>query len=129
MTTQTTNQDQQERIHKMLVALLKSNNQIQWAGAYAPGRTKTGDAYIILYPQNKKLQHKICRVYPHDFKLLPADIDTTIPAGVGNGNPTRDEAAARGILKPCKMFAVLTYAGRETQMGREVRFSDVLYQS
>lgn len=112
---------------KMLTALLKSSNQIHWVGGYAPGKTKSGDPYLILYPKGEQLEHKICRVYPHDFKKLPDFISREIPQGVGNGNPKRDEAKQAGNYKGCPMFCILTFHGKETNFGREIRFSDVLF--
>lgn len=116
-------------IKKMLEALLRNQNNIHWIGGYAPGKTSTGDPYIVLYAINPKLEHKICRVYAQDFPKLPAFIDRAIPAGVGNGNPTRQEAIKAGIYKACPNFKIVTYNGKDTQMGPERRFSDVLVVS
>lgn len=117
------------QVRKMLTALLKSNNQIHWIGGYAPGKTSKGDPFIILYPAGDHLEHQVCRVYKHDLGKLPQFISREIPEGV-NGEkkaPSRPEAQAKGIYRDCPRFCVLTYHGKETQMGREIRFSDTLF--
>jgi hypothetical protein len=113
----------------MLEALLRSNNQLHWINAYAPGRTANGDEYIILYAANEKLNHKICRVYQEAFSRLPDYVDTNVPQNAPNGNPTREEAHKRGILRTCPLFKIVTYDGRETAMGPERRFYVMLYAS
>lgn len=114
--------NQMTRIEKMLEAILKSENNIHWVGAYAHGRTKDGEPYLILFPANEKLEHKVCRVYQSHFKKLPSFVDTAVPANVRKSKnaPGRE----KGIS--CPMFQVITYSGRETQMGPEKRFADVI---
>ncbi|MCJ7700620.1 MAG: hypothetical protein MUO62_03475 [Anaerolineales bacterium] len=93
----------------------------------APGRTSNGDDYIVLFSANEKLNHKICRVYKEAFNRLPDFVDTQIPANAGNGNPTREEASKRRILRTCPLFKIVTFDGRETAMGPERRFYATLY--
>jgi hypothetical protein len=115
------------QIEKLLTALLRNNNQLHWIGGYVHGRTGNDDPFIILYPASDLLNHKICRVYPHDFKKLPDFIDTNVPPGITqDGNPEKDKALKKGIYHPCNLFLITTYEGKETQMGPEVRFSDVI---
>jgi len=114
-------------IEKMLTALLKSNNQLHWIGGYVHGRTSNDDPFIILYPASDKLNHKVCRVYPHDFRKLPDFVDTDVLPGLTqDGNPDRDKAEKKGIYHACPPFLITTYDGKDTQMGAEVRFLDVV---
>lgn len=115
------------QIEKMLTALLRSNDQLHWVGGYAHGRTSNDDPFLILYPASEKLNHKVCRVYPQDFKKLPAFVNTDVLPGLAqDGNPDRDKAIKKGIYHACPAFLITTYAGKETQMGNEVRFMDVI---
>lgn len=119
--------DKLTAIEKMLTALLKSNNQLHWIGGYVHGRTANDDPFIILYPASEKLNHKVCRVYPHDFKKLPDFVDTEVLPGLTqDGNPDKDKAQKKGIYHACPAFLITTYEGKDTQMGPEVRFLDVV---
>lgn len=109
-----------------LVDLLINGETIHRVGGYAYGRTKKGDAFIILYPAADRLKLKVCRVYQEEFAQLPAFIDTNVPQDAQKGNPDREEAKEMGIYRPCPTFLMLTREGKDTQMGREVRFSRVL---
>lgn len=115
------------KIEKMLTAVLKSAGHIHWIGGYVCGRTSNDDPFIILYPAADYLQEKAVRVYEHDFKKLPAFISTNDVPGDTDNNPSKDKAQRRGIYHECPVFQIVTYDGRETQMGREKRFGDVLY--
>ena len=106
----------------MLKALLRNSNQLHSIGAYTGGRTSNGDAYILLYSANSKLNHKIVRVYEEAFHRLPDYIDTEIPANATCENPTREHAVKSGILKTCKQFEIITFDGRNTSLGPERRF-------
>ncbi len=110
-------------IQKMLTALLQANNQIHWVGSYAHGLTKEGDPYIVLFPAAEYLEHQVCRVYPEHFRKLPEFIPRETPADIrpSKSSPKKDAAV------PCPVFSVLTYPGKETQMGPETRFSDTLF--
>lgn len=127
------NNPQLTQIEKMLTALLKSNNQLHWIGGYVYGRTtprddqRIGDPFIILYPASERLNHKVTRVYEHDFPKLPAFLDTHVPeSGTVDDNPDRDKAIRKRVYHPCEHFLITTYEGKETQMGPEVRFLDVI---
>lgn len=109
-----------------LVDLLINGETIHRVGGYAYGRTKKGDAFIILYPAADRLKLKVCRVYQEEFAQLPAFIDTNVPPTAQRGNPDRPEAQEMGIYRPCPHFLMLTREGKDTQMGPEVRFSRVL---
>ena len=113
---------QLDRIEAMLKAILASDNHIHWVGSYAHGRTSTGDPYIVLFPASDKLEHKICRVYESQFKRLPDFVNTAVPASVkpSKNTPAKDRATA------CQNFQVVTSDGKDTQMGAEKRFFDVL---
>lgn len=118
--------DQLTRIEKMLTAVLKSGNHIHWIGGYVYGRTSNDDPFILLYPAADNLNEKIVRVYPQDFKKLPAFIDTgDVPADTEN-NPNKGQAQKKGIYHTCPLFQIVTYDGKETQMGPEKRFGDVV---
>ena len=117
------NKSQIDRVEAMLAALLKSDNLIEWVGSYAYGRTSTGDPYITLFPESDKLENKVCRVYPRQFKKLKGLCDTDVPESVRRSKtgPTKAQA------KPThKSFQVLMTRGKDTQMGREKRFECVL---
>jgi len=114
-------------LEKMLTALLRNNDQLHWIGGYVHGRTGGNDPFIILYPASELLNHKVCRVYPHDFKKLPTFVNTDVPEPAQNENPDKDKAIKRGLYFSCPNFLIVTYQGRETTMGNEIRFSDVLY--
>lgn len=113
---------QLDRIEAMLKAILASDNHIHWVGSYAHGRTSTGDPYIVLFPASDKLEHKICRVYESQFKRLPDFVNTAVPASVkpSKNTPAKDRATV------CQNFQVITSDGKDTQMGAEKRFFDVL---
>src|SRR5690606_6425196 len=84
-----------------LVDLLINGEKIHRVGGYAYGRTKKGDAFIILYPAADRLKLKVCRVYQEEFPQLPAFIDTNVPPTAQRGNPDRPEAEEMGIYRPC----------------------------
>lgn len=121
-------------IRKMLTALLKDQSgegkdRLHTIGGYVYGRTKSGDPYILLYPAREDLVKKVCRVYPQDFRKLPSFINTKDTPNDTKENPDKPDAIRYGIFHECPMFGIVTYAGKETQMGPEVRFSDVLWVS
>lgn len=111
---------------RRFVDLLINGETIHRVGGYAYGRTKKGDAFIILYPAADRLKLKVCRVYQEEFPQLPSFIDTNVPPTAQRGNPDRPEAQEMGIYRPCPHFLMLTREGKDTQMGPEVRFSRVL---
>jgi len=117
---------------KMLLALLKSEGLVEWVGGYVFGETATnGHPFVILYPAAEQLVNKVCRVYQHDFVKLPGFIVTQDFQGEARSrtDPTQEEAVKSGIFHECPRFQVVLYHGRDTQMGREKRFSDVLFVS
>lgn len=122
--------EQLERIEKMLSALLKSSNHIWWIGGYVYGQKSNGEPFIVLYPAGERLKDKVCRVYDHDFRKLPAFIDTSNvtadTAEYGKETPDKLEAQKKGIYHECPLFQIATYDGRDTRMGPERRFGDVL---
>lgn len=122
----TVSQDIRE-VKKMLEALLRSDGLIAWVEGYVYGRTSQDDPFIVLYPAGEHLREKVCRVYPHQFKKLPNFIPTGDVPGDTDGNPSKDKAQRAGIYHECPRFKIVLHLGRETQMGREKRFSDVLY--
>lgn len=111
---------QLDRIEAMLKAILASDNHIHWVGSYAHGRTSTGDPYIVLFPASDKLERKICRVYESQFKRLPDFVNTAIQPASNRRDTAKDRATA------CQNFQVVTSDGKDTQMGAEKRFFDVL---
>src|SRR3970040_138529 len=113
-------------LEKMLTALLRNNDQLHWIGGYVHGRTGNNDPFVILYPASELLNHKVCRVYPHDFKKLPAFVNTDVPEPAQNENPDKDKAIKRGLYFSCPNFLIVTYQGRETSMGNEIRFVGVV---
>lgn len=117
------------QLKKLLKAVAQTMNLIHWVGAYAYGRTSNGDPFIFLFSNNPKMMHKICRVYEGDFKKLPAFMNTNVPKNQPNSKntPDRAELESGGNMKKCPAFQIVCYEGENTQMGKERRFSDVLY--
>ncbi len=114
------------QVKAMLTSVLKSGNNLHWIGGYVYGRTSKDEPFIILYPASPKLEHKAVRVYSHDFRKLPPFIDTTDVSPDTEVNPKKSVAQRQGIYHFCPLFQVTTYDGKETQMGDEKRFGDVL---
>ena len=92
-------------------------------GGFAHGRTSNGDPYVLLYPAQKNLKHKITRVYEHLFPELPYFVETNaIPDNAQDRNPDKDKAKKQGIYRECDWFEIATVDGKTTQMGPEQRF-------
>lgn len=120
------NNDQLDQIAKMLRAQLKSAGHVWWIGGYVYGVTSNGDPFVILYPAAENLKEKVVRVYSQDFKKLPAYIKTDVDGGDTEANPNKEQARKKGIYHECPPFEIVTYDGKDTQMGKERRFGDVL---
>lgn len=119
--------DQLTRIEKMLRNILRSDGHIHRIGGYVYGQTSNNDPYVILYPAGDMLEHKAVRVYKEQLRFLPDFIPVDeIPDDAGGGNPDKSKAQKKGIYHECPPFEVLTYDGKDTQMGKEKRFSSVL---
>ena len=119
--------EQLERIEKMLRAQLKSAGHVWWIGGYVYGVTSNGDLFVILYPAAENLKEKVVRVYDRDMKKLPRYIPTEgIDSGDTEANPSKEQARKKGIYHECPAFEIVTYDGKDTQMGKERRFGDVL---
>ncbi len=117
--------EQLEIIEKMLRAQLRSAGHVWWIGGFVYGVTSTADPFIILYPATDKLNEKVVRVYSQDFKKLPPFIQPM--DGVDTeANPNKEQARRKGIYHECPPFEIVTYDGKDTQMGKERRFGDVL---
>ena len=114
-----------EQVAKMLRAQLRGAGHLWWIGGYVYGVTGNNDPFIILYPADEKLNEKVVRVYPHDFKKLPGFIQP-LDGGDTEANPNKEQARKKGIYHECPIFEIVTFDGKETQMGRERRFGDVL---
>jgi len=115
------------QINKMLRYLLTSSGQFHVIGGYVYGRTSGDKGYIILYPAESYLKHKAVRVYEEKLDRLPDFIPTDdIPDDARGDNPDKDKAIRLGIYHECQPFEVLTFDGKDTQMGNEIRFGDVL---
>ena len=118
--------NQLDLIAKMLRAQLMGAGHLWWVSGYIYGQTSNGDLFIILYPSAENLKEKVVRVYPHDFKKLPAFIPTDVDGGDTEANPSKEQARKKGIYHECPAFEIVTYDGKDTQMGKERRFGDVL---
>lgn len=118
--------EQLDCIEKMLRAQLKSAGHIWWVSGWVYGQTSNGDLFIILYPAAENLKEKVVRVYDHDMKRLPAFIPTNVDGGDTEANPSKEQARKKGIYHECPAFEIVTYDGKDTQMGKERRFGDVL---
>lgn len=120
------NHEQLDRIEKMLRAQLRGTGHLWWIGGYVYGQTSRDDLFIILYPADEKLSEKVVRVYPHDFKRLPMFIPTDVDGGDTEANPNKEQARKKRIYHECPLFEIVTFDGKDTQMGKERRFGDVL---
>ncbi|MCA9867344.1 MAG: hypothetical protein KC410_12725 [Anaerolineales bacterium] len=120
-----TTNDQLNRIEKMLRAQLKGAGHLWWIGGYVYGVTSTGDPFIILYSSAEHLKEKVVRVYDRDRKKLPAYIPL-IEGGDTEANPSKEQARKKGVYHECPPFEIVTFDGKDTQMGKERRFGDVL---
>lgn len=116
-----------QAIGKMLVALLRSSNNIHWVAGYAFGRTSNDDPFVVLYPAGDHLKFQVCRVYAHDFRKLPAEIVEQMPATAPEHPGDKEKAQRQENYRSCALMCVVTYDGKETQMGPEKRFSDVVF--
>lgn len=116
-----------DEIAKMLRAQLKGAGHLWWVAGYVYGQTSNGDVFVILYPAAENLKEKVVRVYDHDLKKLPAFIPTEgIDGGDTEANPSKEQARKKGIYHECPAFEIVTFDGKDTQMGKERRFGDVL---
>ena len=118
--------NQLDLIAKMLRAQLMGAGHLWWVAGYVYGVTSNGDPFIILYPAAENLKEKVVRVYGHDFRKLPAFIPTDVDGGDTEANPSKEQARKKGIYHECPAFEIVTYDGKDTQMGKERRFGDVL---
>jgi hypothetical protein len=119
--------EQLDRIERMLRAQLKGEGHLWWISGFVYGQTSRDDLFIILYPADERLVEKVVRVYPHDFKKLPTFIRTEgIDGGDTDGNPNKEQARRKGIYHECPLFEIVTFDGKDTQMGKERRFGDVV---
>ena len=119
--------EQLDRIEKMLQVQLKGAGHLWWIGGFVYGQTSNGDVFVILYPAAEHLKEKVVRVYDYDLKKLPAFIPTEgIDAGDTEANPSKEQARKKGIYHECPSFEICTFDGKDTQMGKERRFGEVL---
>lgn len=111
-----------------LMTVIANGGKIHQIGGYAYGRTSANDPFVLLYSPHDSLVHKICRVYPEDFDKLPHFIPLgSIPANASELNPTKTELKKQVLYHGCATFKIATVDGKDTQMGPEVRFYDVMY--
>lgn len=108
-------------VQRLLEVLIKKG-EIHRIQGYAIGVTSLNDPFVLLYPENPKFKHKVCRVYSHSFKDLPSDINVILTDRSMDDNPTRDVAKTRGVYHESDPFTIATIPGQETQMGNEKRF-------
>lgn len=118
---------QLDRIERMLKHILMNDNHYHVIDGYVYGNTSEGKPFVILYPRGEHMKEKACRVYMEQFKKLPDFIPTDNIEGDTEANPNKTQARNKGIYHECPMFGVVTYDGKETQMGPEKRFGDVLW--
>lgn len=105
-----------------LLQVLIKKGQIHEIGGYAIGKTSNNDTFVLLYPEQSSLKHKVCRVYSHSFHKLPDFISITVSSRAEDDNPDREKARARGVYHDCQAFMIATVPGKKTQMGHEQRF-------
>lgn len=124
-------------IELMLEATLRASDAIMWCNGYTCGRTESkpdgsgNDPFVLLFPAAPYLDHKYVKVYVNDFHKLPdfvthAHISPDEFPDEADGTTTRSRAQQRGVYHECRPFQVLTYPGKETQMGPERRFMAVV---
>lgn len=118
--------NQLDRIEMMLEALLSANKQTEWIGSYAHARTSSGDPYIVLFPSSDKLKQKFCRVYSYKFEALRG----LVPLDVADNVPRSAETPKKTQARPVdRRFKALVSMGKDTSMGNEKRFENVLQVS
>jgi hypothetical protein len=121
------NQDTLEQVAKMLRSQMKGAGHLWWIGGFVYGQTSNGDVFVILYPAADHLKEKVVRVYDRDLKKLPAFIPVDgVDAGDTEANPSKEQARRKGIYHECPAFEICTFDGKDTQMGKERRFGEVL---
>ena len=113
---------QEQYMTQKLLQVLIKKGEVHEIGGYAIGVTSNNDTFVLLYPENESLQHKVCRVYSHSFHKLPDFIDIVITDSAEDDNPNRDKARKRGVYHICQAFLIATVPGKQTQMGAEKRF-------
>ena len=113
---------QEQYMTQKLLQVLIKKGEVHEIGGYAIGITSNNDTFVLLYPENDALKHKVCRVYSHSFHKLPDFISITITPRAEDDNPDRDKARARGVYHDCQAFLIATVPGKQTQMGAEKRF-------
>lgn len=118
---------QMAELNQRLLQVTARQGKLQLIGGYVRGRNSKGIPFLILYSPSQYMDHKICRVYREQFKTLPDYIDTNVPAEAPEDNPTKSAAEKQGIYKPCKFFTIATYEGKDTQMGKEIRYMITVY--
>lgn len=121
------NQDTLEQVAKMLRSQMKGAGHLWWIGGFVYGQTSNGDVFVILYPAADHLKEKVVRVYDYDLKKLPAFIPVEgVDGGDTEANPSKEQARRKGIYHECPAFEICTFDGKDTQMGKERRFGEVL---
>lgn len=120
-----------EQNGKMLKAILVGRGHYHVAGGYCWGNTSEGASFLILYPASPVHKFQICRVYADSsgFREIPDAIKAT-REDTGFDKPGDKEwAKKKGVFHECAMMGVITHDGKDTQMGKEKRFSSVLWVS
>ena len=118
---------QMAELNQRLLQVAARQGKLQLIGGYVHGRDSKDHPFILLYSSSKYLDHKICRVYRERFKTLPDYINTNVPPSAPDDNPTKTSASKQGIYKTCRYFTIATVEGKDTKMGKEVRYLTTVY--
>jgi hypothetical protein len=120
--------EEAQELSLKLLQVAARQGKLEEIGGYAHGRTEKGSAYIILYSYSDYKDHKITRVYQEMFSTLPDYVDVAVPNNtIIDDNPTKSKAKKMGAYKPCKAFTIAVVEGKETQMGKEIRYLNTIY--
>ncbi len=116
------------RTNIMLEALCKSFGLLHWINSFVRAEKDNGEQYYILYsgPWNEK----VCKVWKQDIAKLPSyvrDNPNQSKTHIGKAAPNKAQAAADEKLVEVPAFYIACHLGKETNLGRERRFSDLVY--
>lgn len=118
-------------MQKMLKSILQTNKSYHVVGGFCWGNTPEGASFLVLYPKFDGLKFQVCRVYADDynFKDIPQWIRDTQETTGYDSPKDKDWAKSKKIYHDGFTMAIVTYDGKDTQMGPEKRYAGVLWAS
>lgn len=119
-----------KQLHAIQYTLAQGAGQIHHVGGYVMGHAKGGTPYLLLYPKADRLEHKICKVYPEQWRGLPDYLPR--PADVRDDSPenppSKPDAQRLGIYHECRPFTVITYDGPASALGPTKKLGATLFE-